>query len=193
MGGSLDRLRIKIQPAKEHIRYLEPEVKSFFATNPYVVGTKREPQTRKLLYYLSSVHEVPERISAITGDVLHNRRSALDHLVYGLFTVGPGGLSGRSARHVYFPISNDAAKYAAESPRKVQGMRQDAIDAINAVKPYKGGNDTLWIIHKLNNIDKHRFVIVVASAFRSVDLGGHLFRLMSTQIPALTDEEPLHN
>jgi hypothetical protein len=27
------------------------------------------------------------------------------------------------------------------------------------MKPYKGGNETLWRLHRLNNIDKHRLLI----------------------------------
>jgi hypothetical protein len=41
-------------------------------------------------------------------------------------------------------------------------MRADAIAAIDAAKPYKGGNEPLWRIHELNNIDKHRSLFSVA-------------------------------
>jgi hypothetical protein len=44
-------------------------------------------------------------------------------------------------------------------------MRQDAIDAINAVKPYKGGNDTLRRLHRLNAIDKHRLLLTIGTAY----------------------------
>jgi len=57
-------------------------------------------------------------------------------------------------------------------------MRQNAIDAINAVKPYKGGNDTLWRLHKLNNVDKHRLLITVGSRFGSVNITPTLQREM---------------
>lgn len=36
-----------------------------------------------------------------------------------------------------------------------KGMCPKAIKAIDALKPYKGGNDALWRIHELDNIDKH--------------------------------------
>jgi hypothetical protein len=42
-------------------------------------------------------------------------------------------------------------------------MTQAAIDAIDATKPYKGGNDCLWRLNQLNNIDKHRLLITVGS------------------------------
>ncbi len=42
-------------------------------------------------------------------------------------------------------------------------MRQEAIEAIDRLKPYKGGNEPLWKIHELNNIDKHRFLFTVGN------------------------------
>ena len=40
-------------------------------------------------------------------------------------------------------------------------MRADAKEAIDALKPYGGGNDFLWRLHDLNNIDKHRLLFTV--------------------------------
>lgn len=172
----LARICVKVERAKEHLHNLEVEVRSFFNTNPYVVGAKHDPQTRKLIYYLVSVREMPITIAAIAGDVLQNLRSALDHLAYQLVLVGSG--TTVPLTHVYFPIADDAAKYKTEQPRKVKGMRPVAIKAIDAVKPYKGGNDMLWRLHKLNNIDKHRLVITVGSAFQSVNVGHNMQRTM---------------
>jgi hypothetical protein len=167
-------IRVKIERAKEHIGQLEAEIRSFFMTDPYKVGTKRDPQTRKLIYYLVSVREAPAKLSAITGDVIHNLRSALDHLAYHLVLVGGGSPS----KQTYFPISDSAAKYKTESIGKIKGMRPDAIKAINAIKPYRGGNDALWRLHRLNNVDKHRLLITVGSAYRSANIGPHAHRMI---------------
>jgi hypothetical protein len=48
------------------------------------------------------------------------------------------------------------------------------MDAIDAIKPYKGGNDLLWTLYKLNNVDKHRLLFTVGSMFQSVNLGAHM-------------------
>lgn len=170
----LATIRIKIERAKEHIRQIETEVRSFLMTNPYIVRTKRDPQTRKLIYYLVSVRDTPARMSAIAGDVLHNLRSALDHLAYHLVLVG----GGTPSKQTYFPISDDAATYKTEQPGKVKGIRPDAIKAIDAIKPYGGGNDTLWCLHRLDNVDKHRLLITIGSAYRSVNIGPHMHRMM---------------
>jgi hypothetical protein len=178
----LTRILLKVERAKKHLRDLEADVQAFNKTSPYVVQTKRDPQSRRLIYYVASVKEVPTILAAITGDVLQNLRSALDHLAYELVLIGTGG-SGPT-RHVYFPISDDAAKYKADTPGKVQGMRQEAVRAIDAIKPYGGGgNDALWRLHRLNNIDKHRTLILVGSAYRSVNLGAHMSEMMRRTWP----------
>jgi hypothetical protein len=189
---SINRIRIKTERAKEHIRDLKTEIGAFFSKNPYKIGAKRNSQTRKPIYYVTDVAEIPERISAIVGDVLQNLRSALDHLAYALFMIGPGGRAGAHGNWVYFPICDDASKYATESPRKIKGLGQDAIDSINATKPYKGGNDTIWLLHKLNNIDKHRFVILVGGAFRSMDLGAIVSQYARKAFPQHADMPTLH-
>jgi hypothetical protein len=168
-------IRVKIERAKEHIRDLEVEVRSFLMTNPYIVGPKRNPQTRQLIYYLVSVRDTSPRISAIIGDVIHNLRSALDHLAYQLVLVG----GGTPSKQTYFPISEDAAKYKTERPGKVKGMRPDAIKAIDAIKPYGGGNDLLWRLHRLDNVDKHRLLITCGSAYNSVNIGPMMHRSIS--------------
>ncbi len=44
-------------------------------------------------------------------------------------------------------------------------MRPDAVAENDKLKPYKGGNDLLWGIHELDNIDKHRSLFTVAHDF----------------------------
>jgi hypothetical protein len=170
-------VRVKVERSKELICDLEAEIQAYFMTNPYVIGTKRNPETRQLVYYLVSLKPMPFKIAAIIGDMINNLRASLDHLAYQLVIVG----GGTPTKNTYFPISEDAAKYKTDSPGKVKGMRQDAIDAITAAKPYKGGNETLWLIHRLNNIDKHRTILTVFSQY-AVDLGGLILRDMRRQL-----------
>jgi hypothetical protein len=171
-------VRLKVDTAKEHITDLERELRSFLDTKPYEVGTKRDPQTRKLIYYLTGVKDTPSRVASITGDALQNLRSSLDHLAWQLVlanSCSPGNGTG-------FPIAESAMKYKQLRARNVQGMSQAAIKAIDAIKPYKGGNDALWRIHELNRIDKHRTVVTVGSAFAFFDVGPLMQREVATMV-----------
>lgn len=179
---AIDRIVIKLDRAKDHQRDLEVEVRRFIDGNPYAVETKRDPNNRRLIYFVARAKEVPPKISAIAGDVLQNLRSALDHLAFELFKRGGGTGDGK---HVYFPIFDDAAAYVSGSPGKTAGMKPDAVNAIHATKPYKGGNDVLWKLHRLNIVDKHRSLFTVGAAFRSVDLMASILEMMKATAPEM--------
>ena len=184
MNG-IDRVRVKINRAIDHQCSLEEEVRAFLSSGPYRVATRTDPATRRLIYYVQSVQDTPVGISSVAGDVLQNLRSALDHLAFELFMLGTLGKAG-DGKHISFPIFDDANEYNSYAAGKVKGMPASAIAALDATKPYRGGNDVLWQIHRLNNIDKHRFLITLGSAFRSVDLGAHMQQMMSELKPELS-------
>ncbi len=173
----------KIDRATNLRKELEEALRTFFASDPYKIETKRDPQSHQLVYYVTKVDEVPDEIALITGDIIQNLRSALDHLAYQLFTLGSG--NGTGGYHIYFPIAEDYAEYERQKSRKTTGMAQQAKDIIDTIKPYRGGNDTLWKIHKLNNIDKHRLLVTIGSSMRSADLGAHAVEEMRRAFPEL--------
>jgi hypothetical protein len=175
----LDLIVIKVERAKEHLRILEAELRSYLSSTPYVIGTKRDQESGRLIYFLASVQPTPLRVSAILGDTIHNLRSALDHLAFQLVWVGKGKAP---SSHVYFPIADDRPKYLEQRRRQMKGADPSAIAAVDALAPYKGGNDLLWKLHKLDNVDKHRVLITAGSAFRSVNIGAHMSREMQKQI-----------
>jgi hypothetical protein len=176
------QITLKIKRAKEHIADLDREIRRFLETKPYKVGTKRDPATRKLIYYLSSVQCTPDSLPLIAGDAVQNLMSALDHLAYQLVMSDTGG-NPPNPNWIYFPIADDAAKYEAKKKGKIEGADQKTFDAIDALKPYKGGNDLLWILYRLNNVEKHRLLITVGSMFQSVDLGAHISGMMKKAFP----------
>ena len=99
--SSLAGAKAKVERAQQHIRDLNTEIRAFLDGQPYTISTKNDLQTRKLIYYVADVRSVPLSIAAITGDVIQNLRSALDHLAYELVVVGTGS-AGPHTR-VYFP------------------------------------------------------------------------------------------
>ncbi len=173
----------KINRAKQLKKDLDKVLYDFLASQPYKIDTKRDPQSKRLIYFITKADEVPEEISLITGDIIQNLRSALDHLAYQLFMINTGNRT--NARHIYFPIAEDATLYERDKDRKTEGIAQEAKDAIDVIRPFRGGNDTLWKIHKLNNIDKHRLLVTVGSSYHSVDLGGHALTMMKRAFPHL--------
>jgi hypothetical protein len=156
-------IREKVDRAKKHIRDLEVARERFLAEEPARYSTKFDSQTGYELFYITDLRTPPAEFGLIAGDVIHNLRSALDHLAWQLVLANgqtPGNQTG-------FPIFDEAAKYKAGRRRYVQGMAQSAVDAIDAAKPYKGGNDALWVLHSLDIADKHHALLTTVTSFVS--------------------------
>ncbi len=167
-----DRLKhvtLKVKRAHEHISALEQQLCTFLESRPYKVAARRDPETRKL-YYVESAEPIPECLPLIAGDAIQNLMSALDHLAYQLVCSDTGD-SPPNPRAIYFPIAHDADKYEANKCRGMEGARQQTLDAVDALKPYKGGNDRLWTLHQLNNIEKHRLLLTVGSQATGMNVG----------------------
>ncbi len=176
---------VKIDRAKQHMVELRKEIKNFSDTHPYKISTKRDPLTNHLIYYVARAESLPLQISLITGDIIHNLRSALDHLAYELFIVNLGNAT--NARHIYFPIAENFELYKKNKIEMTKGITQKAKDLIDTVRPYKGGSNTIWEIHRLDIIDKHRSILLVIlkSSLKSVDLGPDMLERMKKSIPNL--------
>lgn len=164
----------KINRSKKLLDELKTACKYFSDSHPYKIATKRNPQTNQLIYYLLEIKEVPPNIALISGDVVQNLRSALDHLAYSLFVKETKNRV--LGTHIYFPIEKDAQTYETEKTRKTRGISQQVLNIIDRIKPYKGGNDNLWRIHELNRIDKHRLLLTITtkSSFESLDIGAYM-------------------
>lgn len=183
MGIILFMKLAKLKRAEQHFEELKVEINSFLATNPYKVTSKLDTKTKKRIYYISSVRDIPENIALITGDIIQNLRSSLDHLAYMLYLLNSG--DGDSGKHIYFPISKNATQYEIDKVRKTDGISDEARAKIDQILPYKGGNDKLWQINELNNIDKHRLLLTVGSSFRSMDLGEYMTASAKDAFPNL--------
>ncbi len=162
----------KFDRALHHAEELATTVKEYFRKEPYKLGFKVGEDGRPV-YFVDTVEDVPPLISIMLGDVLHNLRCCLDHLAYQLVWVKMGA-PPTDRNKLYFPICESATKY---NKRKQSGdpfflsASVTAVAAVDSLKPYKGGNDPLWWLHALNNIDKHRMLITAGGKEAGVDLG----------------------
>lgn len=199
----IDLIRVKIARAYEHIEDLETRIKSFLKGEPYKVAVKPHPEFPNALthHYLASAKPLTTDIPLVAGEAIQQMRSALDHLAWNLVEIGCARqgivLNKTERKRIGFPIIDTdlPAEYEASRKRKVKGMTQDAIDAIDETKPYKGGNDCLWRLNQLNNIDKHRFLITVGSAmahfsaprFLRRGMAGHMLKEKGITVPPNVD------
>ena len=154
----------KIQRANKHIRDLNSMLSEFGDSEFYELTVEFDPirKTNHLRFDIDASGFTTDA-ALITGDVLHNLRSALDILYYEVVAEGTG------TRWTRFPICDKRGDLirrldAALSSHQVSiGMHDFIIDTI---KPYQDGNYALWALHDLNILDKHKLLIPAMQVVR---------------------------
>jgi hypothetical protein len=191
----LAAIRAKFQRAQEHVQALDASVRAFLASTSFVLNHRTEPDQRAA-YFVSAVPETPTAWAPMVGDALQNFRGALDYLACALVRANkqtPG-------TQTYFPVTGDATTYAKDSPGKTKGMSPAAKAALDTLVPYKGGNDDLWKLHRLSIEDKHRALVPVVAAVRSVNMLPSMIQMVEHEsnpifarmAAGMKQMEPLH-
>jgi hypothetical protein len=121
-----------------------------------VVVAKFDDKSNTTQSIMGPLPVMPEELALLAGDTIHNLRTALDHVAVELVRD-----AGFPTKMIYFPISETAEKYKAESPGKTKNMPVAAKKVIDQMAPYGGGNDGLWALHSLDLTDKHRLLITI--------------------------------
>jgi hypothetical protein len=106
------------------------------------------------------------------GEIVHNLRSALDHLAYQLVLTGECGqtLPRQRWRNIYFPICDKKSDFRGQLAEKLPGVGLRQLALIEREQPYK----TYYVIDRsplrrlriLSNTDKHRVVTPLLFAVR---------------------------
>jgi hypothetical protein len=186
----MGQLLSKVERAEKHIRDVQAERDAFLAEDPYPFFHEDDLQSGERVYYLRSARDVPDSLPLIVGDAVHNLRSALDHLAHHLVCVGnssPGPFT-----HVYFPIAKDATEYITTRDRKIEGMGNNAIKAIDTIEPYGGGSgEIFWHLHCLDIIDKHRLLITVGAQNPSHSMAPSMRAEIGTRFLGLSPDDPV--
>jgi hypothetical protein len=140
-------IKVKVKRAKQNLMDFETALMPFHDLQSTARRTQLNRKTGKWepIKPAVPVPIYPIDALAIAGDVIHNLRSAFDHLAYQLVCVGTGD---EFPKNTGFPIADSAKAYEEEKERrKVERMPPKAVEAIDFLKPYRSGNPPLWRIH----------------------------------------------
>lgn len=161
-------LLVKVERAYEHIIYLNAEILRFTVQgHPYETFHEDDLNRGERTYYLRVLKEIPPQFSALIGDIAQNLRSSLDHLAWHLVKSSPVTPKARDS-DIYFPIFETAREYRTKKMRKIRGMSDAAIKAIDSIEPYYrpdgpgpgiGQGARLFWLHEINRLDKHRLLV----------------------------------
>lgn len=162
--------RIKIERAKQHITDLQADIRAFHERHLYEIVGEDDVDTGDWVLKAKIIEVPPPRWGAMAGDAIHNLRASLD--ILWRFLMYPSSSSDTDDRRTQFPIMQSAKLFKARFSRPIKGSRRAAVDLLKAVKPYKGGNDLLWLLHQLDIIDKHRGLVPAYSTVGTTIIDG---------------------
>jgi hypothetical protein len=182
---------LKVERAEDHLDEVKAKMAAYAARNPFRATRVRQPRGQRhiWLYRLEMTEKPDPMIPVIIGECLYDLRSALDHLAVAM---APRNRKASAAFPVEWtdPWQKDADGsfvYGEERRRsftsKIKGMPDEAVALVRNAQPYQRKNselETLGLISRLENADKHRELIVVghgvADARSVVAVGGETIK-----------------
>lgn len=160
----------KVLHAAELLQALERELNNEFAAkdNRPRVGIKYKPDTGEHVAYISYMPELEDlriRAGLLVGDIVHNLRSALDHLTLQLALRNTDG-NVEFERRVQFPIEDSSDMFKKRCTdvgpggwlAEVHPSDWAVIEEFQPYGSYKEGQ-LMALIRDLSNADKHRLLI----------------------------------
>jgi hypothetical protein len=167
MGDGLKLVLQRVERAKEQRADLEREMRAWAKAGAYEVVSHFDEQSGYTIFRLESVAEATPKITALIAETIHSLRTALDNLAYQLFLVCRTDPADEG-EHVFFPIYDDTKPLKSNPFRPVKSFRNEIVDMFRKINPCKTGNHLLWVLHRLDIVDKHRRILTCTLVHNSV-------------------------
>jgi hypothetical protein len=189
-ADSLSGIRLKLKRAWNQVDTLKAQIRAFLKDGPYRPSIHFDDQTSRLTIK-AEIKRSPDPMWGIyVGEIVHNFRSALDHIVWELARRP----SPRVAK-TQFPIFEYQAGFTKRGTKEfLKGVSTAVVKMLETEQPFftrpdgtvEGTiNSSLWHLKELSDIDKHRTLHLTVSALAShqFDLPevAHPFQMIDVQ------------
>jgi hypothetical protein len=149
-----------VEWAVTQIELLQDGLLKWQQRRPYGVVTERDPKSGEYLLVAVEKIPLPLTMNAWVGAILNSLRSSLD-----LLAVALAARNGeKTNRYRHFPIFNSLHDmidpfHGIEGVERKKWLSQSERAAIKRLKPYHGGDGTIWPLHELDIVRKHERLI----------------------------------
>jgi hypothetical protein len=160
MPHPLDGCRAKLARSGNVFEQLTATLGAYLGRRPFAPEGAYEPASHDWVVRFRVREEPPIECAVIIGDVVHNLRSALDHLAWQLVLANGAEPTARTQ----FPIYSTEQSYRAERAQQLlAGMSDEDKTAIESFQPFRqeaaeNRPHELAVLQELSNVDKHRVV-----------------------------------
>lgn len=196
MLASLDGIRLKLQRAYQQLDALKAEMAEFLKGDTYepaiefrrIRSAREAPCVIDFTIRMIVKKPCPPMWGILIGEIVHDIRSALDHLVYQLVIHASGK---PPTVRTQFPILLEDTKFAGDGLNMLRGVSNKATALIKTLQPFSTGEDVkspLWHLNQLSNIDKHRTLHLTGGTLQAFNFSfprvvneGKIFRKVRAQ------------
>jgi hypothetical protein len=156
--------------AVAQIPCLEERLVAYLGRRPYDISMEPDPdQSGHILMVFHSLGAPDAVLNAEVGAIVNSLRTSLD-LLFTALVERNTGMEVR--RDTYFPILPDASNFLGTIEKHEAENRLSSAQAVTIknIRPYKGGNDALYLLHHLDLKRKHRKLIEIRPRPGSVQM-----------------------
>jgi hypothetical protein len=147
----------KIERAKKHVNDLNRQITEYLAAEPLRLRIRQRDNPPSRLIYIDAKPAIPNDFPLIVGDAVHNLRSAIDHICWGMV-----GDKAKNPRSVGFPfVELEERLSSAIATRQMNVAPKNVVDEIHALQPYPSGNKYFHAVKALDERDKHHVLLIV--------------------------------
>lgn len=168
--------KAKLARATEHFESLNREMLGYSEQNPIDIVPGHNADCTEHFLSLKVAEEPPlVRWGILTGDIVHNLRSALDHAVYGLVVRRTGKNPPDRWGELGFPVCTHPDRFTS-ALGKLGQLRKDRVvrAQFESLQPYAlvrdNGPPALQFLQDIDNADKHRLVSVVMAVTDTLNM-----------------------
>jgi hypothetical protein len=152
---------LKVERANQHINALHQGLSEFFQTRPYRVISNYDAECGLYGLQVVATESLPPWVGIVIGDVVHNLRSALEHVASDIYVLANGGDESARKRSK-FPMHQTRENLidAIDKGEIKPAFPKVAEAIVDTIQPFEDGQKLIWTLGQLWNIDKHRLPLV---------------------------------
>lgn len=204
--------RAKLLRAHELYQELDAYIRTYLSDKEHrpSLAVRLDSTTHEcvlFVYHVPSLDEFFERVSLLVGDIVHNLRCALDHLIHHLARHNTGD-NLKHPKSTQFPIADTPMHYQEQAKRYLQEIAHEHQSIIESFQPYHPMDANVFVgdyfhplamLRDLSNFDKHRLltpILIPTSGFELEDLapmatiGGLLLQIFAGMAPVAKAMSP---
>jgi hypothetical protein len=166
VGVDFEDAVLRLERASKQINTLEEDVSGFLNANPSTFEVKKDPKTTVFTISLQVNKQPPAEWKVVLQEIIGNMRSPFDYVMVALADAN-GGHNNRTS----FPIYTKKKGYLRVIADKTVNVPLDAVDIVEAVQPYQGGDYLrLDVLRRLDDDGKHKRLHAATSGVISTGL-----------------------